>query len=135
MNDEMENYAQFMLHLFSYYRHTSELQDPENNRFPHTSLLQKLWAADLSANASDKLTFTEKHMQCLQNVQDAAYNSLRYKLGEDALQRVTKPFCRDCPDLCEEEFADENEEEIDGLDEDNYNNLMEQIAPDDRDKF
>jgi len=135
MNAEMENCAQFVLHLFCFYRHVSELQNPDNDRFPYTSLLQKVWRTDLTAKASDKLMFTEKHMQHLQNVQDAAYNSLRCKLGEDALQRVTKPFCGDCPDLCKEEFVDENKEETDGLDKDNHNNLMEQMAPDDRDNF
>jgi len=135
MNNEMENCAQFVLHLFSYCRHTSKLQDPDNDRFPCTSLLQKNWGADLCEKESDKLMFTEKHMQCLQNVQDAAHNSPRHKLGEDALQRVAEPFCGDCPASCEEEFADEDEEEIDGLQEDDCNNLMEQIAPDDRDNF
>ena len=48
MNNEMENYAQLVLHLFCNYRHISDLQDEENTRYPHTAILQAAWAADLT---------------------------------------------------------------------------------------
>ena len=135
MNFEMENYAEIVLHLFVDYRDSSELRDENTTRFPYTKRLQEVWDLDLSTNEDAKLLFTEKRMTYLQNVQNAAYNSLRYKLGEDALQRVTKPFCGDCPDLVDEDVFDEDEEDIEELPEDDYNHLMEQIAPDERDNF
>ena len=54
-------------------------------------------------------------------------------MGADALQHVTKPFCEDCPDLCDEDCANDDEEEIRGLEENDYNLLMEQRVPDERD--
>ena len=135
MNNEMENYAQLVLHLFAHYRHISEIELADNN-FPHTSLLQQVWDCDSQLGEKSKHIFTAKTMQYLQNIQDSAYNSLRYKIGADALQRVTKPFCEDeCPDLCDEHDADDDDEEIKGLEENDYNLLMEQIAPDERDNF
>jgi AAA domain/Helitron helicase-like domain at N-terminus len=136
MNKEMENYAQLVLHLFANYRHISELRSPECERFPHITLLQEVW--DIDKNTHDnanKLIFSEKNMTYLQNIQDSAYNSLRYKLGDDALQRVTHPFTEDCPHLCEEEEVHEEEGKEDDMIEDDYNHLMEQIAPDERDNL
>jgi len=48
-------------------------------------------------------------------------------MGADTLQRVAKPFCDDCPDLCDEEFAEDYDDVIEGLEENDYNLLMQQI--------
>ena len=136
MNNEMENYAQLVLHLFGHYRFLDDLRMVDSLPFPHTRLLQSVYAADSNNRCPQtKFIFTNKNMSYLQNIQDSAYNSLRYKLGEDALQHETHPFCDDCPELCEEDDELDEDSDSEAIEEDDYNHLMEQIAPDERDNF
>jgi len=63
MNNEMENCAQLVLHLFAHCRHASDVQDLASDRFPHASLLRQVWDCDLELCEKSKHIFTAKTMQ------------------------------------------------------------------------
>jgi len=110
---EMEIYAELFLTLLVPHRHQDDLKSHiSNGRRPFTMKFRELKEADHEAEMLDRpaKVITPENLQFMQNIQDCAYNSLRYKPGDDDLQSATAPFCTgDAPT----DAADDSDEEDD----------------------
>ena len=115
MNAAMEDYAEWILLLFHSYRQKEDLKPLHPwTSYPHIVKLRELNAVDFSLDhAGDaKRVFTDRNVDFLQNIQNCAHNSMRYKLNTDDLQSVTIPFKpSELPTLDEGEVGVEEEEE------------------------
>ena len=91
----MDEYAFMMLCLFYPHRNIEDLS-AENPRtaFKHVEKLREVAAEDhyRSNHQMDPIVFNLKNLTFLQNLQDAAFNSPRYKAGKDDLSRRTEAF-------------------------------------------
>ena len=92
VTNDMEIYAQLLLAMFLPHRCLSDLQ--EGTHKPFTSMLRKVAADDLRRETLKEpaLIFCDENKEFLQNIQNSAYNSMRYKVGKDDLASVTHEF-------------------------------------------
>ena len=121
--DAMETYAKWLLHLLYPYRCKKDLEPLQPwSRFPYVMKLREVNANDYlrHSNGDEKLLFKDRNLQLLQNIQNCAYNSTRYKLSVDDLQSETSCFV--CTETCLDpnEESDSNDEKEDD-DEDDLN--------------
>ena len=84
-----------------------------NNRFPFVVKLRELSSDDeiRQNHGEDRHLFTERNLRFLQNIQNSAHNSLRYKMGTDDLQSDTHPFSAKPVDMCDKSQEEDDEEE------------------------
>jgi hypothetical protein len=93
----MEKYAEIVLTLLMPYRCLEDFEPKmlyTGTSFPFVQKFREVAQNDASRGAMNqpKLVFTDSNTNFLQNIQDAGYNSMRYKIGEDDLQCNTTPF-------------------------------------------
>jgi hypothetical protein len=95
ITNDMEIYAQEILVLLLPHRCLDDLKSSRSpNTKPFTMKLREVNESDLQkqANEEEPIIFKSDNLDFLQNIQDGAYNSLRYKVGEHDLASVTVPF-------------------------------------------
>jgi hypothetical protein len=109
--------------LFLPHRCLSDLQ--EGNTKPFTTKLRQINALDISAYRRNEVPviFSDENLHFLQNIQDCAYNSMRYKIGDDALQSITEPFTNF--DGCEDATNDNEDDDEVEHDDTAYKLFME----------
>jgi hypothetical protein len=137
INQSMEEYACTMLLLFHRYRsHEDFLPSVTAGSFPHVMKLREIYEHEvvLQSVGVPKHVFSERNLTLLENIQNCAHNSLRYKVGKDDLQSVTECFRPEQAETCDhaENHAEEPEDEEDVP----YELFMEYVdeeAQDDRD--
>ena len=115
---EMEIYSQLVLTLFVPHRCVEDLKETRDGKTLFTVKLQQEYAADRRRRACGEppLLFTDANENYLKNVQNAAHNSLHYKISEDELQATTVPLqteddIYDCATAGVEDESDGEEEE------------------------
>jgi len=113
INGHMEDYACIVLTLFSPHRSLHDLV-PENyeGNWPFVAKFREWKDKDNDARAAGckPIVFTEENMTFLQNIQNAAYNSLRYKVESDDLQKNTKSYI---PEACQDDCDSSDDESED----------------------
>lgn len=126
INRAMELYAQMVLTLLLPHRHFGELQCPDNPIHPYTHKLRKCYEEDsqLKASGLEPTVFTDSNLTFLQNIQNAAYNSVRYKGTYDELAETTVPFDYSDPDG----VAADDSEDDDNEAQDGYEEFVESLA-------
>jgi hypothetical protein len=113
----MVQYAESVLTMFHSYRsHANFVPNGAAGNFPFVQKFHEIYQNEAYAAVAGqpKRVFTDPNIKFLQNVQNCAYNSLRYKVENDDLQSVTACFC---PNECGNDPIDGNNSESD--DEDN----------------
>lgn len=123
ITSDMEIYAQLVLALFLPHRCLSDLQSTGTH--PFTKKLRQVNSLDTLnvRNGIPPVVFSDENLQFLQNIQDCAYNSMRYKVGKDILQSETEPFTNYDG---AEEATEDNEDDSDDIPEDSaYRAFME----------
>ena len=96
ITNDMEKHALLISTLFCPHRSVADLhpmrRDP--NGRPFTVRLRELSEEDCIRREQGHLpvVFTDDNIRYLQNIQNCAYNSMRYKVGDDDLQAHTVPF-------------------------------------------
>ena len=96
INVAMEKYAETVLVLLMPYRSINDFVT-KNRTIENISYVEKLREVYISEeekifNGGNAKVFTNDNIRFLQNIQNAAYNSMRYKIPSDDLQSVTNPF-------------------------------------------
>jgi hypothetical protein len=110
MTRDMEHYALLVLVLFYPFRGIDDLYPDDDVQFPFVHKLQDIYVEEESNGKY--VVFTPKNREFLQNIQNAAYNSMRYKVGDDDLKSRTVPFqTDDMRDLNDAHNDDTNEDE------------------------
>ena len=113
MNKKMELYAQHVLTLFYPHRSAGDLQ-VSDVRYPYVMKMREVFEEDEDRRLRGEIPilFTDANCQFLQNIQNAARNSLRYKIENDELQGVTIPF-KTGKDVFygDEDFEDDRQQE------------------------
>jgi hypothetical protein len=105
--------------LFYSYRGLPDLYPiSSHGGFPFVTKLREVYADDDARKdaGKEKRVFNARNLSFLQNIQNSAYTSLRYKLSTDDLQSTTHPFSVKDVDMFE--ILDEvhgEEEDIDEL--------------------
>ena len=115
MNSQMEKYAELVLVLFMPLRNIQDLQPSHQGTHPFVRKLQEVSAKDesLVTNGSNPIVFNDENISFLQNIQNSAYNSLRYKVGPDPLEKLTDPFTSNqCHDMKLNAIEEEDDDEI-----------------------
>lgn len=95
VNKAMEQYAETSMALLLPHRHVSDLQSAVPGcSWPYTKKFQEVWKDDERRRVfgEEPIMFTADNMTFLQNIQDCARNSPRYKVDKDDLQAGTEPF-------------------------------------------
>ena len=114
ITSEMETYAEAVLTLLMPHRCREDLILGYGScKRTFTQRLQKVYQHDMELRDQDldELMFTEQSEVFLQNIQDCAYNSMRYKTKGDDLERRTNPFeCDPAYKDNEEEKAEEDDD-------------------------
>jgi len=116
MTLKMEEYSQAVLTLLLPHRHKGDFL-PENDPdkpYPYTRKLQEVARDDLLSEEvrnEEPILFSAENEAFLQNIQDAAYNSMRYKLKGDDLQSCTVPLQSGDMHYNDDNRDDEEEEE------------------------
>ena len=136
----METYAEVVLALLISYRGPGDFI-PANGApsFPFVHKLREIYFFDefLASTGQPKRVFTDDNVTFLQNIQNAAYNAMRYKIGDDDLQSDTMPFQSEEGDVLLESYNDGEEEEDvdldDGLDYESLLQELEDCSPTDGD--
>ena len=92
LNAAMDRYAENVLALLLPHRCLDDLKSA--TPFPFARKFQEVYQMDQQrlAYGEHQVVFTRKNCEFLQNIQNAAYNSLRYKLRDDDLARNTQPY-------------------------------------------
>ena len=126
-NDAMELYAQAALNLLHPHRHGGDLK-LGNSAFPFTRKLQAVYREDeLRKQIGDvPLMFTTENMTFLQNIQNSARNSTRYKVEADDLQSGTEPFH---PDESNSDAFEEEDDETDKKENAYYEMFLNYVSP------
>ena len=104
INQSMEEYAYTMLLLFHHYRsHEDLLPSVTAGSFPYVMKLREIYKHEvqLQSGGVPKRVFSERNLTLLQNIQNCAHNSLRYKVGKDDLQSVTECFQPEQAETCD----------------------------------
>lgn len=130
INIAMEQYAEWMLLLLHSYRSLKDLSPVmSNTRFPFVMKLRELSNDDRMRQTlgRDSRMFNERNLRFLQNIQNSAHNSLRYKMTTDDLQSVTDPFSVRAIDSCDQLEEEDDEEEWN--DEMSYELLLDNCEP------
>ena len=119
VNRTMETFAQLCLTLLVPHRSNGDLQCTQSTKFPYTFRLRELYAQDEVRRITGDLprVFTDSNLKFLQNVQNSAHNSLRYKNIFDDLRSCTDPFTPQHDDdvSLDEESDDEDEEDLEAM--------------------
>ena len=94
INRSMETFSQLALTLLLPHRSCDDLEDPNEETFPYTHKLREVYEEDKAIRQAggEPRLFTESNTKFLQNIQNAAHNSLRYKIKTDDLGAQTIPF-------------------------------------------
>lgn len=118
-NKAMENWSKRVLTFMLPHRCLSDLQDGSGRSFPYVRKLQDVFRSDQKriSSGSKPVLFTQRNIQFLQNIQDCARNSLRYKVKVDDLENGTQAYH---PDGANHKDTFEEEEQHDELEEDAY---------------
>ncbi|CAB9515393.1 expressed unknown protein [Seminavis robusta] len=120
LNQAMDTYAEVLLALYLPHRCLADLKKsvPQTN-FAFAERLREVYEYDVlrKANNEELVVFSERNLSFIQNIQDTAFNNPRYKVKEDDLQRVTKPYRPENweENMYENESDDEHEHEEDDL--------------------
>jgi hypothetical protein len=123
INQSMEEYAHTMLLLFHRYHSHKDLHPSVTaGSFPYVTKLPEIYEHEVLLESVPKYVFTERNLTFLQNIQNCAHNSLRYKVGKDDLQSVTECF------RPEQEFEDEED-----VPYELFMEYVDETAQDDRD--
>jgi hypothetical protein len=132
INQSMEEYAYTMLLLFHHYRsHEDLLPAVTAASFPYVMKLREIYEHEVLLESVPKHVFTERNMTFLQNIQNCAHNSLRYKVGTDDLQSVTECFRPEQVETCNQ---DENQaQEFEDEEDVPYELFMEYVDEKERD--
>lgn len=132
INRAMETYSQLVLTLLVPHRHCGELKCPNSATFPYCHKFRNIYYEDQDRKQKglEPKIFTDSNLEFLQNIQNAAYNSLRYKLCSDDLADDTEPFEYQDPDgqsPTHQESDDEDEAQTDGY-EDILSSLQDEYS-------
>jgi hypothetical protein len=95
VNVSMEEYAELVLTMFYSYRsHANFVPNGPGGNFPFVQKFREIYQNEASAAIAGQLkrVFTDCNIKFLQNVQNCAYNSRRYKVENDDLQSLTASF-------------------------------------------
>lgn len=114
----MESYAKFMLLLFYPYRRQKDLEPLQPwTSWPYVMKLREVNASDYvrRSRGDEPFVFKDRNTEFMQNMQNCAHNSTRYKLGTDDLQSSTT--CFDVKDATLNFDADEEDDEDDDSDD------------------
>ena len=111
-NEPMERYSQAVLSLFLPHRSSSDLKVAGQSEFPYTKKLREVYENDIIRKSEQEPceVFTETNVNFLQNIQNAARNSIRYKPGKDDLQSCTEDFLPEGVELPENDDSDEEDD-------------------------
>jgi len=130
ISNDMEIYAQLVLALFLPHRCLADLKSTNlhGRDTPFTMKLREVQQSDMSRERSRliPIVFNDENLQFLQNIQDCAHNSMRYKIKNDDLQSVTVPFTdfEDCEDSTD---FDDDEDEALADDQSAYNMFLDYV--------
>jgi len=115
-NNAMDTWAKMVLKLLFPLRHIGDIMEDDHGRFPFTHKLRAIYNSDClkKTMGMDPTVFSEENMQFLQNIQDSARNSLRYKINADDLQSGTEPFH---PDECDLDSFEKTDDDNDDMEE------------------
>jgi hypothetical protein len=121
----MEIYAMYVLALFFPHRCLGDIKSGTIK--PFTQKLRDIKEADniCERNRLTPVLFTHENLKFLQNVQDTAYNSMRYTIKKDDLQSVTEPFTEF--DGCDKNTYEDDEHELEPIDETIYQTFMKEM--------
>jgi hypothetical protein len=96
ITDVMETYSEVVLTLFMRFRTIEDFKPVSagilNPRHPMTLRLRELWEESQYARLLPRDTpavFTNENLELLQNIQDCAYNGMRYKKNKEIV--ITAP--------------------------------------------
>ena len=93
--------------------------------------LRVIYEHEVLLQSVPKHVFKERNLTFLQNIQNCAHNSLRYKVGTDDLQSVTECFRPEQVETCNQ---DENQaEEFEDEEDVPYELFMEYVDEKERD--
>jgi len=112
MSRDMEKYAELVLGLLSAYRGPDDFmpEDRSISMYRCVHRLQEIYIQEFTEGP--RIVFTEENMRFLQNIQDAAYNSMRFRVKNDELHTVTEPFKGDGLVFDNQEEESDEEEEL-----------------------
>ena len=90
----MEKYAKFVLLLMYPYRCNDDIKSKHHSQWPYVHKLREIHLQDLvnQQNGKPPKLLTSDNIRFLENIQNSAYNSLRYKPKGDPLENSTIPF-------------------------------------------
>ncbi|CAB9531321.1 hypothetical protein SEMRO_3425_G347880.1 [Seminavis robusta] len=120
LNKAMDTYAEVLLALYLPHRCLAGLKKsvPQTN-YASAERLREVYEYYVlrKANNEETVVFSERNLSFIQNIQDTAFNNPRYKVKEDDLQRVTKPYRPKHweENMYENKSDDEHEHEKDDL--------------------
>lgn len=114
INRAMETYSQHALTLLLPHRGPEDLKSVHDDVHPFTQKFREVYDSDEARKAIglQPIMFTDDNIAFLQNIQNAAYNSLRYKICYDDLASSTVPFDYKNPDGLSADSDDEDEDDI-----------------------
>lgn len=126
VNEAMNNYAQRVLTLLVPHRCAADLQEECPSGFKYAEKLRTLWFDDqLKVSVGEEPTiFTKCNIRFLQNIQDSARNSIRFKIKEDELQSLTDPYIPAGVDLGQLE----DEEDEDPVEDASYEEFLSMLG-------
>lgn len=129
---EMETYARLVLTLFLPFRNKEDLMTNDAT-FPFTRKLREIfeYEEDSLEEGVEQVVFREENVTFLQNIQDCAYNSLRYKLEKDDLARNTEAFVDPNMTQAERDQQEKEEEEEEEDESDPIDDILHELNGDD----
>ena len=129
-NSATEQWSEAALTLLYPHRHAGDLK-LGTSQYPFTRKLQAVFAEDKMRKqvGEEPIMFTVENMQFLQNIQDTARNSGRYKVDKDDLQSGTEPFH---PKESNSDAFEEDEDEEEKEENAHYEMFLNYLEPMDR---
>ena len=133
INCTMEHYALHVLALFMPHRSVLDFKPRIHHpHWPYVMKLRDMCTVDSirKSNGQKPVIFTDANKKFLQNLQNSAYNSLRYKIRKDDLMSVTHAFRPSDFEDAMDHFYDsdaESDDDDDGLEETPYEHLFQQL--------
>ncbi|CAB9528348.1 helicase PIF1 [Seminavis robusta] len=128
LNHAMDDYAKTVLAMLLPHRCLSDIK-VRNARtdYPFAEKLCEVHQQDSFRKIQNQppILFSDENCEFLQNIQNSAYNSLRYKMGGDDLSRNTEPYRpKDHSDDNFEEDEEGKEEEGPTIPEKSYEDVL-----------